>query len=153
MIKLETKNAFLNENFADYQDSVTHCHAVSYTHLDVYKRQVLYSADANVDIDGDEIKIFKDVVTEGKYIGGSWGMDASHQVNVKGSSIINLQGGNQITGAINSGGYAFSTVNKALFNITGNQKSPIQILGIKNNCTITNGIEVNICLLYTSRCV
>ena len=71
-------------------------------------------------------------------------MDASHQVNVKGSSIINLQGGNQITGAINSGGYAFSTVNKALFNITGNQKSPIQILGIKNNCTITNGIEVNI---------
>ena len=68
-------------------------------------------------------------------------MDASHQVNVKGSSIINLQGGNQITGAINSGGYAFSTVNKALFNITGNQKSPIQILGIKNNCTITNGIE------------
>ena len=105
---------------------------------------VLYSADANVDIDGDEIKIFKDVVTEGKYIGGSWGMDASHQVNVKGSSIINLQGGNQITGAINSGGYAFSTVNKALFNITGNQKSPIQILGIKNNCTITNGIEVNI---------
>ncbi|WP_181416066.1 hypothetical protein [Dielma fastidiosa] len=105
---------------------------------------VLYSADANVDIDGDEIKIFKDVVTEGKYIGGSWGMDASHQVNVKGSSIINLQGGNQITGAINSGGYAFSTVNKALFNITGNQNSPIQILGIKNNCTITNGIEVNI---------
>lgn len=31
MIKLETKNAFLNENFADYQDSVTHCHELLMT--------------------------------------------------------------------------------------------------------------------------
>lgn len=31
MIKLETKNAFLNENFADYQDSVNKCHELLMT--------------------------------------------------------------------------------------------------------------------------
>lgn len=91
------------------------------------------------DIMGDTHLIFTDSTLNNVIYSG--GYSRNSKASIKGTSIIELKGGNTINNEIKSGGRDLYDVNEVEYHITGIQNTPIHLSG-NSEGTITNGTEV-----------